>query len=430
MTLNYFLAAIRRYWYMLVIGAVAGAGGAMLIGSVAPKTYNATAQIILSAPKVPDPTASNAYVRDRMPTYAQFIEAEPVLANARGLLGTDKSTAFLADHIDARVEVSTVLITITGSWDTAQGAADLANAVAVSYAQVAPRLDNVDDPLLRSDIVQPAVAPSGQAGMSPMSLLVVGATGGLTAGLLAAILLRIFWPYARTVEDISAACDAQVLGAVGIPFDPESSISSTHSSDNAASFPLVFSRAGLGVNSADGPRIVLVVSTAGGAHAAAVVWGLAATAAASGRHCLLISADSASHLELETQLGLLSTAEAACPPRLLMLDELGVPEHGVLLPDRVRKTIHNSANSQDLVLIAAPSLEADPNAHAFARIAHQTLLVTPLHHSRLKRVQAYARLLEQAHASALGLVVTEPNRGLSKRPLPVGNGAELIGAQP
>ena len=417
MTSAFFFSAIRRYWYLLIAGLIIGAFVSVAIGSVLPKTYDATAQILLSAPKVADPTVSSLYVRDRMPTYAEFIKSESVLANAGVLMGTEESTAFLASHIDARVEVSTVLISITASWSDPQGAADLANAVARSYAEVAPRLDNREDPILRADSVEAAVAPNADAGLSLIALMMIGSTAGLAAGLLAALLSRIYGPYARTIGDIGEAADAEVLAVVAVPLGRAAhsadSPSTRHSSPKkrgsaASSFATLYSGAGLGGQGAS-PRLVVVVSTVDGAHAATVAGGLAATAAASGQRCILMAVDAAARTALEGQTGSMPAARLGNVPLLLTSEAFNAAEGGVTTVDGVNMLLNSLAGSKDVVVIAAPPLDADANTRAFVQIAGETLLVTPLRGSRRETLRTASRLIRQAGASILGVVATTPN---------------------
>jgi succinoglycan biosynthesis transport protein ExoP len=432
MTSAFFFSAICRYWYLLITGLMVGAFASVAVGSVLPKTYDATAQILLSAPKVADPTVSSVYVRDRMPTYAEFIKSEPVLANARGLMGTEESTAFLASHIDARVEVSTVLITITASWSGPQGAADLANAVARSYAEVAPRLDNREDPILRADIVEAAVAPTSDADLSLMALLMIGCTAGLAAGLLAALLSRIHGPYARTVEDIGEAADAEVLAVVAVPLGrrahsadrPSSRRSSPKRRGAVDSFAALYSGAGLGGQGAN-PRLVVVVSTVDGAHAATVAWGVAATSAASGQRCLLMAVDAAARTVLESQAGSMPAAKPGNAPQLLTSEAFNTAEGGVTTVDAVSMLLHSTAGSKDVVVIAAPPLDADANTRAFVQIAGETLLTTPLRGSRLEALRTASRLIRQAGASILGVVATTPNASNPHAAVPVEVEVEL-----
>lgn len=427
MTLALFFSAIRRYWYLLITGLVVGAFASVAVGSVLPKTYDATAQILLSAPKVANPTESSLYVRDRMPTYAEFIKSEAVLAHARGLMGTEKSTAFLANHIDARVEVSTVLISITASWSDPQGAADLANAVARSYGEMAPRLDNSQDPILRADIVEAAAAPDTDAGLSLVALLLIGCTAGLAAGLLAALLLRTYGPYARTVEDLSEASGAEVLAVVAVPpgrgAHSADSPSSRHSSSKmrggaVGSFATLYSRVGLGGHGAS-PRIIVVVSTVDGAHAATVAWGVAATSAASGQRCLLMAVDADGWTALESQSGSMPAAKLGKVPQLLTSEAFNTAEGGVTTVDNVNMVLHSAAGSKDVVVIAAPPLDADANTRAFVQIAGETLLATPLRGSRVETLRTASRLIRQAGASILGVVATTPETSNSHATVPV-----------
>lgn len=415
MTLGFLFSAVRRYWYVVMGGVMIGALASIFLGSSMPKKYEASSLVLLSAPKVGNPTDSSVYVRERMATYAELIESEPVLEYARALMGTDASTAFLADNLAPRVEVSTVLITIRASWASPGGAADLANAVARSYAEVAPNVDNKDDPYLRVNIIETATAPTRDAGLSVTALFLIGSVFGLATGLIAAILLRHYRPYARTVGDISDAANAEVIALVELPRGAEAPgdrsarrSSQRRRGDIRASFDDVYFHAAF---AGDGPhpQIVVVVSTVDGAHAAEVAWGLAVTSVASGQRCLLVAVDEAARNVLDSHGAVpLQSRGIEGRPQLIGTAAFAASEGGIVSVRDAKTVLHSVGYPGDLIVIAAPPPETDTNTRAFAKVAGSALIATPLSGSRTALVRRAVLGVRNTGTSVIGVVATMP----------------------
>lgn len=163
MTLRLFLSALVQRWYVLVAGLLLGALVALAVAAVLPKRYEAESTVLLTTPTIGAPLDGANYLESRMPTYAEISTSRPVLDEASRTLGLSVPRDVLTRRVTAVVPTSTSLITLTAQWSDPQGAADLSNAVASSFVDLAPRLDDADKPVLRVQVLEPALPPEERA---------------------------------------------------------------------------------------------------------------------------------------------------------------------------------------------------------------------------------------------------------------------------
>ena len=311
MTIEFLFSSLRRYWWVMVASSILGGIAALAGSALLPKSYEASAQLILTAPKITDPNEASIFVRERMPTYVALIESKPVLDNARQSLGLDETTDLVSTRVSARVDAATVLIMLTAQAANPDDAAALANGVARSYAEVAPRLENKDNPVLQADIVEAAVAPDRASGPPARATVLTGAVAGLTVGLLACLLWGVYTPYARDTQDIARATGTDIIAVLPPSSSGEASALSRPRPRAGARradggrlggrnnpYAHLYSRLGLG-SLANRPHVLVVVPTAAGTTSASVAAGLAATCLASGQRCVVVAPTAANAEAIE-----------------------------------------------------------------------------------------------------------------------------------
>ncbi|MEZ0342897.1 hypothetical protein ACAG25_23310 [Mycobacterium sp. pV006] len=202
----------------LIGGVLAGAANLM-----APVTYKAIATVFIATPNWNDSTAmpsatgprptsyGDEYSQMRIPTYQRLVETPVVLAPVVERLGLEMTPAQLGEHISTRPVPDTVMINIEAGYESAGGAATIANAVAEQLITV---IKEVEKPTFNSAspvqpiIVRPAVAPSGPT--SPRVLVNVGA--GLAVGLVIGMTLAAFRTRRRDV--LPPATGENLLGVI------------------------------------------------------------------------------------------------------------------------------------------------------------------------------------------------------------------------
>lgn len=442
MTNEFLFSSLRRYWWVIIAVTLLGGIAAVAVNTVLPKSYESSAQLLLTAPKIPDPADASIFVRERMPTYAALVESKPVLDNARQSLGLDETTSLVSARVSARVEAATVLITLTAEAADPEHAAALANGVARSYANVAPRLENINDPVLHVDIVEAAVAPDRPSGLSTRAVALIGAVAGLTAGLLLTLLWNAYAPYARDTRDIARATGTGVIAVLPpAPRDEDSAQSRSRPpvttrrgrrvglGGKSSPYAHLYSRLDLGCL-ANRPRVLVVVPAAAGTSSASVVAGLAETCLVSGQQCVVVapSADDARTI-LQNETLNESSSRRTANFNLLTPDRLQMFEGGVLTLSTLEAALLMVSDGAEVVIIAAQDIDVDPNTRTFLKLGGDVLLTTPLKRPRMRALRQTADLIRQSGGSIVAVAATAFPYSHHPTADPAGSAQELIGTR-
>lgn len=197
MTLGGVLAALRLRWLaVLIIVAAAVAAGAG-IALTTPKSYVATATVVLrwvgAGGEVAEPS-NTRYLTSRTQTYAMLAEQPAVLQDAIGRAGVDMTVNDLRARIQADAPLGAQLIRVRGWGGDPTKAAALANATAAAVADEVTR-EEVRGALRAGDIdavVAVEAQPPNSSATPRISMYIAVAAGiGLSIG----ILVAIVWAY-------------------------------------------------------------------------------------------------------------------------------------------------------------------------------------------------------------------------------------------
>lgn len=210
-TMNY-LRAVRRSWYLVLIGLVFGAGAGWLAFHQATPNYRATLQLSVGygQGQLADELASRALAAERAQAFIQIAGTAPVVAAAKNEAGLSNVGASVLAGGSATDSLFTITVTSTDR----NAVAPIANAYP---AVLIPQLTQLVGPLdsqVRLNTVQPAVTPA--APFSPVLSrdLGLGMIGGLLLGLLAALLIEVLDRAVRSPEEIAEISGLPVLGTV------------------------------------------------------------------------------------------------------------------------------------------------------------------------------------------------------------------------
>lgn len=409
--------AIRRYKILVGVFLLAGLTGGLLVGIVTPANYETNAQLTVEmsgkssgSDSGRDPAVENDYLKSQMPTYLEYAQSRRVLEPVAQELGSGVTLDTVRQHLDVSVPSDTLVVEITATWNSPDGAAELANAAAASFARRAPGFaaDTVGANRVQANIFAPATTP-----VAPVErrALPVG-LGALAGGLIGVILswvLALRDPYVRSVTDIEDAGGAPVLGL--LPQNPRTRSRTAMTGLLAAgrvsglpdSFEGLYARAGL-ADSTRRPRIVTVVRATPGAASEHVVWGLGQVAASSGLRTVIATADAASHRYVSSRLA--KVAARSGTPDLLPLEALAAPACGISSTAALNVALGDVVPAVDLVLICARSPLEDPNTFSQMGIAEGVLVATPPK-TEYRVVNAVADRIRQSSDRLVGYVVTD-----------------------
>ena len=195
MTVRDYRELIRRHWRVLLAAPLLAA--VLLLGwsLVTPRSYAAAAQVQVTVgyfTTAADVAEASALARNNVPAYATLATQSQVLDGAILALGLPTTSAQLHDRVSATSSKEMSLIEITAVAESAQGAAELADAVATELGEVirdyGPRYPSAaDEPLLRTVVVSPAVAPATAESPKTARNVACGLLAGAVAGFFLAL---------------------------------------------------------------------------------------------------------------------------------------------------------------------------------------------------------------------------------------------------
>lgn len=169
--------ALIRHWAWLLLACAVGTGlFTFAIYSRLPKTYEASATVIVGEPlKRVNPSYSNVLVWKQLALiYSRIVTTDSILEVAATAAGSSVAAADLRDRVHAVTPADTTLIRITAQDDDPDRAARIATAAANQLGAVGP------GGLIK--VIDPATAPNTAA--EPRVLVDATLAGGV--GLLAA----------------------------------------------------------------------------------------------------------------------------------------------------------------------------------------------------------------------------------------------------
>jgi capsular polysaccharide biosynthesis protein len=194
MELTHYIRALRQFRALVVVGGALGVAAAAAIAWSQTPTYASSAQLFASTHDT-QTGLLQAYegavlARRRMLSYAEIVKGPAVaqaVARTRGLTDDGKR---LRRRIDASVPLDTVLLDITVTDASPQGARRLAEAVAVESAALMNRLEKTTGRpagRVHVSVLRHASRPGSPVAPRKPAALALGALLGFAAGAAAAV---------------------------------------------------------------------------------------------------------------------------------------------------------------------------------------------------------------------------------------------------
>ena len=149
-----YLAAMRRSWPLMLVIVVSATIIVLGLSIALPKTYEATARIVLDDSTVSLPSGDVESVKRRLATVQALLTTRDVLArSARNLPGATPES--LKGHVHSSVDRDANIIDITADDGDPRGAAAIANGVAAAFldmqrAEEATAIDRARNQLVRA----------------------------------------------------------------------------------------------------------------------------------------------------------------------------------------------------------------------------------------------------------------------------------------
>lgn len=214
MQLAHYLRLVRRWWWLLALGAIIGGGSAYGISQLMTPIYRASAILLVNQTQTPGVIAYNDILTsERLTmTYRELITRRPVLQDVVEDLDLPMSAGGLASLIDVGVVSDTQLLRLSVEHPDPEQARLLANATAEAFIDTEGHSELTQPGSV--SIVEPAVTP----GVPVRPRTTLNSLMGAFAALLLAGAVALVYEYldetVKTPEDVETAAGLPTLAGV------------------------------------------------------------------------------------------------------------------------------------------------------------------------------------------------------------------------
>ncbi|MGC0274588.1 polysaccharide biosynthesis tyrosine autokinase [Pseudactinotalea sp. Z1739] len=222
MELRDYWRVVRHRWRIVAAGVLLGLLAASAITYLTPSRYEARAELFV-APEVGSTSSElmqgSNFLLDRVKSYVEIVDKAVVLAPVIDDLGLTETVAELSLRVDASVVPETVVVRITVQDDSAEDAADTANAIAEEFITQALLLEPVradETAVVRITVIDPARAPTSAVTPQPQLNLPFGLLLGLAAGFAGAIVRDSLDRRVKGERDIKLLTTTPLVGAIPV----------------------------------------------------------------------------------------------------------------------------------------------------------------------------------------------------------------------
>ena len=440
MSVGDYLRVFRRFWWLVVVAVVAGAGIGYATAYMSTPQYHSTARLFVttqSGTSVGDAYQNNLFSQERVVSYAGLATSEQVAARAVDQLKMPITADQLRSKITATPMPKTVLLDITVSDADPALAQTYANAVADQLVQLVSELETSrrgGTPAAGAILLDDANYPTAVAGLSLLTRVALGAAGGLIVGLLLAVLIGVLDTRVRARERVETVTRSPALGAlVADPRRSDVAVTDLQSGGVAVErlrelrTNLQFARTGVGRR----PQVIAVDSPSSGDGRTTTAIDLAAAFAEAGRTVVLVDGDFLN----PSMVDRLSLTDA----ERLQADQRGlgtamVGSHDVMsaviqspggapfafLPagpsasvlrrlwgdESAGAVIDDLRAEFDYVIIDTPPLTSCSDGAAAAALGDGAIVLARIGHTTTKGLASSLQVLDAANAELIGTVVT------------------------
>ena len=422
MTLRAYLRVLRERWLIILVFVLVTTGVAVVVTALTPKSYEATAQVLVQSKSVADPTINNqaqVYASTQVPTLAKVIGAPGVIKYVQHDLHLDLSDRQVRGKLTAAAQTGTSIIDITASDGSAARAASLANSGARGFIQTVEGFNDA----LQLFLTGPADQPSSPSSPQTTLNILLGVLLGLLLGMAFAVIRDILDNRIKTPETLGKVSDAPVMAIVVEDSTTERHpIATRAGTRNVRAENFRQLRANLQFANVDEhPRVIAVTSSIPEEGKTTVALNLASTLAEAGFSVCLVDADLrrpavARVLGLPSPVGLtsvlihqveLSDALQHAGSSLYVLASGPTPPNPseVLASSYVRDVIRSLLASVDYVVIDTAPLLPVADGSEVAALADGTLLVARHGITTDTAVRRGVEALHRVDARLLGVIL-------------------------
>jgi non-specific protein-tyrosine kinase len=421
-TLRAYLQVLRERWLLVAVFVLAATGIALLITDLTPKSYQATAQVLISSSTSADPSIqaqSNAFVTTQVPTYAKVIGSPDVLKYIQTDLHLGLTNSTLKGKISATAVTGEAIVEISATDGSASRAADLANSAARGFIEAVQTYSSS----VKLFLTGPADQPASPTSPKPVLNISLGVLLGLLMGAALAVARDILDNRIKTPEALAKVAAAAMMGVIVEDSTTERHpIATRAGSRNIRAENFRQLRANLQFANVDEhPRVIAVTSSIPEEGKTTVAINLASTLAEAGFSVCLVDADLrrptvAKVLGLVSPVGLTSVLiqqielkdvlqHAGASLYVLASGPTPPNPSEVLASSYVREVIRSLLDRVDYVVIDTAPLLPVADGSEVAALADGTLLVARHGVTTDTNIERATQTLRRVDAKLLGVVL-------------------------
>lgn len=430
MTVHDYVAALRKYWILILALGLVGAGAAYGYSQLLPAQYRSEAQVMVIAARgdnTNELVQGSNYVQNLVQSYTILATSPLVLEPVIEELGLDESAYGLARRVNAQSPLNTVIIGISVADVSPEGAQVIANAVVDEFSQrvgqVSPRGED-GSPAVRIETIAPARLASVPVAPNTRINVAIGAAAGIALGVIFALLRRRFASRIANADDVRDATDAPMLGEIVAASDSLNVAATLRSNpDGRVAESLRQVTASLKFVDVDKDRrVIMVTSGSSGEGKSSVSMSLALTLAEVGHTVLYMEADlrrpsAVRYTQLEGSVGLTTvligdaTLEAAAQPwghpGLSVLTSGALPPNpGQLLSSgQLRQVIDEARFLYEYVIVDTAPVLSVSDALWLSSFVDGTLFVVRADKTKRDDLTRAVAALESTRTPVLGVVL-------------------------
>lgn len=425
------LGVFRRFWWIVLVCAVAGGGVAFGISATTTPQFQSTSSLFFTLSQggnASDLNQGSTYTQNQMLSFAQLATSSKVLQPVIDDLDLDTTPLKLARTLTTSIPQSTVILEIRATSPDPETAAAVADGVSKSLvkavAELAPTRGTDSSTTVRAEIIDRAVVPQVQALPNKTLDTAIGLFLGLLLGVLATFLLSTLDTRIRTADALASAVGKPVLGTVSrARLRPGRRHLSVDDPVGSLAEEMRRIRQAMAYASLTHPiRSLLVTSAVPAEGKSTVSVNLAITFSEVGT-VLLVDADLrkprvADYLGVEGSVGLTTVLLGEVPLEAAAMrwgaDSLNVLPSGVLPPNPAdvlgspgmrSLAAGNTDSSYELRIIDSPPVLAVADTTLLGPVVDGVVVVVDARRSRRDHVIEAVRALEDSGARIVGMVL-------------------------
>jgi polysaccharide biosynthesis transport protein len=431
MDLRDYLSVLRTRWRLVALCTLLGIGAAAAATFLATPVYQARAQVFVSTAAGDTVTGlqqGGQFAQQRVKSYADIVDSPPVTQAVIERLGLELTPIELREKISAAAPLDTVLINIDVDDESPIVAADLANAVAFRFTEVATELETPQDGApspVKVSVVRPADLPETPVSPRPLLNMALGLLVGLGVGIAAAVLRETLDTTVKNTGMVQEVTGLPTIGATVYDADAPKRPLIVHvdpRSPRAEAFRQL--RTNLQFVDVDRrPRSIVVTSSLPQEGKTTTTCNLAIALAQAGVRVVLVDAD-LRRPRIHDYMGVVGVAgltdalvgrasvDDLLQPwgdgNLMVLPSGRVPPNPseMLGSEQMRQVLASLESRADLVLLDAPPLLPVTDAAVLATFASGALVVVRAGKTKREQAGRTVDILRGVDAHLYGVVLT------------------------